>query len=109
MNNLKKILLLSSSAVLMFASSCKKDKTAFTNSTMKPWFDSYCKSCHGSGGANSGDWKYDPTDYSSSIKSKISDIYRVVYTQKTMPQGTTLTQAELDKFKSWYDSGYPAQ
>jgi hypothetical protein len=89
-------------------SACKKESTAFEHSTMRPWFDSKCSSCHGKGGSNRIAWAYDPDDYTGSIKSKISKIYSEVYNKKSMPPGGA-TQAELDAFKAWYDAGYPAK
>lgn len=94
-------------------SSCKKtttstSKVAFTNATMKPWFDTYCASCHASGKSDSGKWLYDPADYDGSIKAEISTLYREVYTKKSMPEGTSLSTSELAKFKNWYDAGYTA-
>jgi mono/diheme cytochrome c family protein len=94
-------------------SSCKKTnittKTAFTHSTMKPLFDSYCASCHASGKSDSGRWLYDPSDYTGSIQASISSIYNSVYINKTMPVGLKLSSSELNSFKSWYDAGYPAK
>jgi hypothetical protein len=81
---------------------------ALTNATMKPWFDTYCASCHASGKVNQNDWLYNPANYTTSIKGSISKIYSEVYTKKSMPEGTKLTAAELAAFKAWYDSGYPA-
>lgn len=103
------ILLISGMTLLMGIISCKKDKTAFEHSVMKPWFDSNCNTCHGKGKSNAADWQYDASDYNKSIKANIDNLYKVVYTNKTMPQGSTLNQTELDKFKNWYDAGYPAK
>ncbi len=103
--------LLSGLVLLLFVNaSCNKNpKTvAFTNSAAKPIFDSKCKSCHGSGMSAQRSWLYDASDYNGSIKPYISSIYSTVYVQKSMPQGSTLTQAELSSFKAWYDAGYPA-
>ncbi len=92
----------------LFSASCSKDSTAFEHTTMRPWFDSKCGSCHGSGGSNRIQWAYDPNDYTGSIKGKISKIYSVVYNKRSMPPGGA-TQTELDAFKAWYDAGYPAK
>lgn len=83
--------------------------TAFTEATMKPWFDTYCASCHASGKSNYKDWLYNPANYETSIKANISKLYSEVYTRKSMPEGTKLSTAELAKFKTWYDAGYPAK
>ncbi len=92
-------------AIGMITHSCKKSTgTAFTNATMKPWFDSHCASCHAGG---SGGWTYNPSNYESSIKANIQSIYNEVYVRKTMPPAG-ITNAELNKFKTWYDSGYAA-
>lgn len=94
-------------------SSCTKTSTttntAFTHATMKPWFDSYCASCHASGASDAGKWLYDPTDYTGSISDHISSIYREVYINKSMPVGIQLSSSELSSFKSWYDAGYAAK
>jgi len=105
---------LASVAIIGFSiSSCTKtttsSKTAFTNATMKPWFDSYCASCHASGKSDAGKWLYDATDYNGSIQSSMSSIYRTVYINRSMPVGVQLSSSELNSFKSWYDAGYPAK
>lgn len=108
----KSINSLFAAAILVVAfASCKKSSStaAFEHSTMKPWFDNYCASCHASGKANASNWKYDATDYDNSIKGKISKIYSTVYTNKSMPQGSTVSTTDMAAFKSWYDAGYPAK
>ncbi|MFN8355158.1 MAG: hypothetical protein U0Y10_11960 [Spirosomataceae bacterium] len=82
---------------------------AFEHATMKPWFDTYCASCHASGKSNYRDWLYDPTNYTSSIKGNIAKIYSEVYVLKSMPEGTKLSSADLATFKTWYDAGYAAK
>ena len=108
-----KIVLASVAIIGLSISSCTKtttsSKTAFTNATMKPWFDSYCARCHASGMSDAGKWLYDPADYTSSIENQISTIYREVYVNKSMPVGVQLSSSELNSFKSWYDAGYPAK
>lgn len=97
--------------ILSLTASCNKDdggKVAFEHATMKPWFDSKCASCHASGGSNKANWFYDPTDYDNSIKAHITRLNQVIYTFKSMPPGGA-SQAELDQFKSWFDTGYPAK
>lgn len=84
-------------------------KVAFEHATAKPIFDTYCASCHASGKSNYRDWLYDPTDYTTTIKGKISTIYNEVYVKKSMPEGTKLSTTELAVFKAWYDAGYPAK
>jgi mono/diheme cytochrome c family protein len=113
--NITKTVILSLSILIsaMVVTSCKKTATAtttgtaFTHATMKPWFDSYCASCHASGKSDSGKWLYNPNDYENSIKASISSLYRTIYSQKSMPQGQTLSASELASFKTWYDAGYP--
>jgi mono/diheme cytochrome c family protein len=83
-------------------------KTAFTNATMKPWFDNYCASCHAAGKSDSGKWLYDASDYDGSIKASINSLYSSVYTRGSMPVGIQLSSSELNKFKTWYDAGYNA-
>lgn len=92
-------------------SSCTKKEPVveFTHTTMRPWFDTYCKSCHASGGSNASDWKYDSGDFNNTVKKYISDIKRTVADNKSMPKGTTLSSAELQKFVDWYNAGYPVQ
>lgn len=104
-------------SILALFASCSKDSSttlttsavAFEHATAKPIFDKYCTSCHASGKSNAKDWLYNAADYNTSIKGYISTIYNDVYTKKSMPQGASLTTAELASFKSWYDSGYPAK
>ncbi|HAK80398.1 MAG TPA: hypothetical protein DCM71_26735 [Runella sp.] len=84
-------------------------KVAFEHATAKPIFDTYCASCHASGKSNYRDWLYDPADYTTTIKGKISTIYNEVYVKKSMPEGTSMTAAQLAAFKAWYDAGYPAK
>lgn len=105
------LLFLAAPLSLLLLGSCEKssgDKTAFEHPVLKPWFDQKCASCHGGGGSNRGNWLYDPADYEGSIKDNISRINQAVYTFRSMPPGGA-TQAELDRFKAWYDSGYPAR
>lgn len=108
MKKLKISLLLFAGVSLMtIVYSCKSNSpTAFTNATMKPWFENYCASCHANGAYNAGSWLYDPTN-DQSIQEHIEHIYNEVYTKKTMPP-SGLSQAELDKFKKWYDAGHPS-
>lgn len=115
----KALMTLGFCAIVLMATSlgsCKKEDTtsgtttvAFEHATIKPLFDKYCASCHASGKSNANQWLYNAADYNASIKAAISNLYKSVYTNKTMPQGATLTTAELTSFKSWYDSGYPAK
>jgi len=93
---------------ILFQTGCKKSTNiAFTNADAKPIFDKYCASCHASGKANAGDWLYDASDYDGSIKGSINDIYQTVYVRRSMPRGSSISAAELTKFKAWYDAGYP--
>jgi uncharacterized membrane protein len=100
------------SSFLVMISACQKNdstaKTAFTNASVKPIFDTKCATCHAASGSNSGSWLYDPADYNASIKNSIQKIYETVYIKKTMPQGSSLSASELQAFKSWYDAGYPS-
>ena len=83
------------------------NKTEFTNPTMVPWFDTHCSSCHKKGAANAGDWKYDSKNFDKSISNYKSKLKEVVLDRKSMPPGG-LTQTEIDKFKTWFDSGCPS-
>jgi hypothetical protein len=100
---------------LVVLTSCKKDAVtptttvAFEHATIKPIFDTYCVSCHSTGKVNANKWLYNPADYNSSIKGYITSIYKDVFTTKSMPQGASLTAAQLTAFKAWYDAGYPAK
>lgn len=100
------------SCLIVLASSCQKtsntDKIAFTNTSVKTIFDTKCASCHNASGSNSGAWLYDPSDYTTSIKNRIQKLYETVYVKKSMPQGASLSAADLQAFKSWYDAGYPS-
>lgn len=88
--------------------SCNKStSTAFTNATMKPWFDTNCAACHKSGASYSSNWKYDPTD-DQTIQKHISELYGDVITKRSMPQGGGMPQSERDKFKAWFDAGHPS-
>ncbi len=87
--------------------SCEtKESSAFTNPTMKAFFDNNCSSCHSNGTYNAGSWLYDPSN-DKSIQDHIKHIYDEVYVKKTMPPAG-LSQADLAAFKSWYDAGHPS-
>ena len=83
--------------------------TVFEHAIMKPWFDTYCASCHATGKSNARDWLYNPANYESSIKGVITNLRSQVVTLRAMPQGISLSAAELNKFKTWYDAGFPAK
>lgn len=86
---------------------CKSNETTtFTNSTMKPWFETNCASCHANGAYNAGSWLYDPSN-DKSIQDHIEHIYDAVYVKKNMPP-SGMSQADIDKFKAWYDAGHPS-
>jgi cytochrome c5 len=95
-------------SAVFFATSCKKAKVAFEHASMKPWFDTYCASCHASGKSNATAWLYDPADFNGSIKTHISHIYQEVYIKKSMPP-SGMSQTELTKFNDWYTAGYSAK
>lgn len=110
------ILLLSIFAVLH---SCKKDDkldcstiTGATFSTnagkMQAILSNKCglSACHGIGGAGAGEWTYS-TQYSS-VQPHFNKMYDAVFVKKTMPKtgATQLTQAELDVFQCWKESGF---
>ncbi len=82
---------------------------AFEHATMKPFFDTYCSSCHASGKSNYRDWLYDASNYTTSIKANIATLHNQVYVRKSMPENTTLSTAQLAAFKAWYDAGYAAK
>ena len=83
--------------------------TVFEHAIMKPWFDTYCASCHATGKSNARDWLYNPANYESSIKGVITNLRSQVVTLRAMPQGISLSATELNKFKTWYDTGFPAK
>lgn len=99
-------------SLMLVVNSCKKDSTtskvAFTHATVKPWFDSRCASCHGSGKANAADWLYDPSDYDGSIKAHIESLKKAVVVDQSMPQGTWLS-SDSSTFMAWYNAGYPSK
>lgn len=74
---------------------------------MKPWFDSYCASCHATGTSAANKWLYDASDFNNTVKKHISSIHSEVVTKKSMPQGINLSAVELQKFVDWYAAGYP--
>lgn len=90
-----------------YSCSKKEPVVEFTNTTMRPWFDTYCKSCHQSGGSADNKWKYDAADFNNTVKKYISSIKKEVADKKTMPEGQTLSASELQKFNDWYNAGYP--
>lgn len=94
--------------VAALCDSCSKSGVAFEHPTMKPFFDTKCASCHGSGGVAVSSWKYDAKDYEGSIKTHADHIYEQVYMTKSMPP-SGLDSIQLVAFKNWYDSGYPAK
>jgi mono/diheme cytochrome c family protein len=83
-------------------------KEAFTNASMKPWFDSNCARCHSSGKVANKDWLYDPSDYQKSIKKHIATIYQEVVTEAVMPEDKDLTATEMKDFVNWYNAGAKA-
>lgn len=95
------------SAMGIYSCTKKEPVVEFTNTTMRAWFDTYCKSCHQSGGSAAKNWKYDGSDFNNTIKKYISDIKKEVVDKKSMPEGQTLSTAELQKFIDWYNAGYP--
>jgi uncharacterized membrane protein len=110
---MKKITLLIFSVSLL-ATSCTFEKAAplpvgctntmFFSTDIKPLFDTYCITCHFSGGSGPGDFSLyaDIKTYSETIK------YRV-FVSKDMPQAGSpqLSQDDLNKLKCWLDQGAP--
>jgi cytochrome c5 len=94
--------------IIVYGLSCKKAKVDFAHASMKPWFDTYCASCHAAGKSDAGKWLYDASDFNGSIKDNIAEIYKLVYVNKSMPP-SGITQAELAKFNDWYNAGYSAK
>jgi hypothetical protein len=98
------------SGLLIF--SCKK-KNKFTPTCdgSAPTYTSYvsgiisskCLSCHGSGSADG--------DYSTYAKlSAITTngkFEKEVLTNQTMPKGSTLSEADMNKLKCWVENGFP--
>lgn len=62
--------------------------------------------CHGVGGAGAGEWTYS-AQYNS-VQPHFNKIYDAAVVKKTMPKAgaTQLTQAELDVFQCWKESGF---
>ncbi len=79
--------------------------TVFTNATMRPWFDNHCGGCHRTNASDAGAWEYNPYD-ATTIQNNISQLYKVIYTRKSMPR-QKLSTSELEVFKTWYNSGQP--
>jgi hypothetical protein len=62
-----------------------------------------CTPCHASGGSNDNYMTY------SNMSSIISNgkFEKEVLTQQSMPQNSSLTEAQLNKIKCWVENGYP--
>ncbi len=105
----RNLIIVSIAFIVISIAACKKSctKVAFTHATMKPWFDTYCASCHASGKSNAGKWLYDPADFTCTIKNNMDNIHSEVAVKKTMPPGGSMTTAELQKFIDWYNAGFP--
>jgi hypothetical protein len=88
----------------------RSQKQAFQHSIMKPWFDLHCATCHATGRSNYLHWHYNPQDYESTFEEHHNEhIYERVYVTKDMPKNEILSHAELEKFRTWADAGYPAK
>ena len=96
------------SITLCIYSCTKSIAIDFTNPTIKTMLDVNCKSCHISGAANSHAWLYDAADYNTSIKKNITTLYNEIYIRRKARPGKNLTATDYANFKTWYDSGYPA-
>lgn len=68
---------------------------------IKPLIDNYCVGCHSSNFA-SGDLVTH-----SDVKLKVDNgtLMKVVVIDKTMPEASSLTKEEIQKFKCWIESG----
>jgi uncharacterized membrane protein len=96
------------------AFSCKNSQEP-TPSTSGPYFakvktiiSSNCLSCH----LSTGSWSGRPTAFDTdaqivaaaqAIKASVAD--PVTITNKRMPQGATLSQADVDTIVAWYKAG----
>lgn len=68
---------------------------------IKPLIDTYCVGCHSSG-FSSGDLVSH-----AEVKLKVDNgsLLKEVVTNRTMPQGTSLSEQEIQKFKCWIENG----
>lgn len=106
---MKKMSLVVCLSIALGIGSCTKKEPVvpFTHATMKPWFDTYCLSCHGSGKSDADAWEYNSNDFNNCIKKYIGDIKKEVVDKKSMPKGNSLSASELQVFIDWYNAGYP--
>ena len=109
----KRFTLLAVLAIILLVS-CKKDnpKTPFCdgsnqtyNSYIRSIFNSNCNSsgCHGSG---SGDGDF--TTYSG-LENVLNNgsFESEVLKNQTMPEGSSLSESQLNKIQCWADNGFP--
>ncbi|MBB6274253.1 putative membrane protein [Pedobacter cryoconitis] len=69
-----------------------------------PLFQTRCAGCHAPGKRAAGAWTFNGY---SSVNANADKIKQVVLVSKTMPVGGTLTAAELQSLKDWFDKGMP--
>ena len=111
---MKKVLLCSGCFIILW--SCKKESETTTptdcssvsatySGTIKPLVTAKCATagCHGAGSVN-GDY----TTYAGLFaKHQSGALKQEVITDKTMPQGSSLSATELKAFECWIEAGAP--
>lgn len=65
-----------------------------------------CSSCHAAGGSASSFFTFNAY---ASVVANASRIKQVVLVTKSMPQGGSLTAAELASLNKWFEDGLPEQ
>lgn len=86
------------------------EKLLFEHAVMRPWFDTHCASCHGTGKNNYLLWHYNPEDFEATFDHhNMEHIYELVYEKKRMPKNKNLSSAEIEVFKAWFDAGFKSK
>ncbi|SEA77987.1 hypothetical protein [Pedobacter hartonius] len=69
-----------------------------------PLFQTKCNGCHAAGRSGSSSWTFNGYN---SVVSNANRINNSVLVTKSMPLGGSLTSAELQSVKAWFDQGMP--
>ncbi|KIO78200.1 hypothetical protein TH53_04930 [Pedobacter lusitanus] len=70
--------------------------------TIQPIFQARCAGCHAPGRKASAAWSFDGY---GTVTANAARIKQVVLVSKTMPLGGTLSAADLQSIKDWFDQG----
>ena len=76
-------------------------KVTYT-AVVQPIFQARCAGCHAPGKKASAIWSFNGY---SSVTGSADKIKQVVLVSKTMPLGGTLSAADLQSIKDWFDQG----